>query len=150
MDTATFNALPVKSLTTAVLPVASGGIAVGSYFITPKEVGQTGKRVTYYMRVAQIRNNVTVTKVMPYTHRQIPGWVQGSNPASKIVSVTDPFTGAVSSKTETVTASGAWPSGAIGYDTSNKTVEQLTYPNFPNGISQQIDGYVRIYDVLTD
>lgn len=150
MDTATFNALPVRSLSTAVLAVSAGGIAVGSYFVTPDEVGQTGKRITYYMRIGQIRENVTISKVMPYTHRRIPGWIQGSNPPSKIVSKTDPYTGATINETQTITSSGAWPSGAIGYDTSGKTVQQLTYPDFPKGVSQQVDGYVRIYDVLTD
>jgi hypothetical protein len=146
MNTSTFNALPVMSKAVAV----AGGVAIGSYFLTPKEAGQTGKRVTYHMRIAQIRNNTTVSKVMPYTHRQIPGWVQGSNPASKVVTKTDPYDGSNYLVTETITASGSWPSGAIGYDTSGKTVQSLTYPNLPAGSSQQIDGVVRIYDVLSD
>lgn len=146
MDTATFNALPVMTTAAAV----AGGVTIGGYFLTPEEANQTGKKVTYHMRIAQIRDNTTVTKVMPYTNRRIPGWEQGSNPPSKTVSKTDPFTGAITNETQTITASGAWPSGAIGYDTSGKTVQSLTYPDFPDGVSQQTDGYVRIYDVLTD
>jgi hypothetical protein len=147
MDTSTFNALPVMTPATAI----AGGVAIGSYFLTPKEAGQTGKRVTYNMRIAKIRDNETVSKVMPYTNRQIPGWEQGSNPASRVVAKLDPYDKPNTYNiTETITASGAWPSGAIGYDTSAKTVTQLTYPDFKAGTSQQTDGYVRIYDILSD
>jgi len=146
MNTSTFNALPVMTTATAV----AGGVAINSYFLTPKEEGQTGKRVTYHMRIAKIRDNETVSKVMPYTNRAIPSWVQGSNPASEVVSKTDPYTGEIFTETQTITASGAWPSGAIGYDISDKTVAQLTYPDFEDGTSQQTDGYVRIYDILSD
>ena len=102
------------------------------------------------MRIAKIRDNETVTKVMPRTNRPISGWVQGDNPASKVVTKTDPYDGSSFTQTETITASGAWPSGAIGYDTSDKQITQLTYPDFKAGTSQQTDGYVRIYDVLSD
>ena len=149
MDTTTFNALPVRTLTTAVLPVSAGGIAVGGFFITPEDRNQTSNRVTYYMRITQIKENGIFPKSMPYTHRKIPGWVQGSNPASKTVSKTDPYDGSTYIVTETITASGAWPSGAIGYDISGKTIAQLVYPDFPKGVDQNIDGYVRIYDILT-
>jgi len=148
METATFNALPVLTHAAA----NAGGVSVGSYYITSDLQGQTGKRVTYYMRIAQIRDNTTVSKVMPYTKRQIPGWEQGSRvPASYVATKNDPFDRPNTyDETITITASGAWPSGAIGYDTSAKTVTQLTYQDFKAGISQQTDGYVRIYDVLTD
>lgn len=145
MDTTTFNALPVMTHAAA----NAGGVAVGGYYLTSDLEGQTGNRVSYFMRIAQIRDNVTVSKVMPYTHRQIPGWEQGDNPASRTVSKTDPYDGSTYTTTETITSSGAWPSGAIGYDTSGKTVTQLTYPDFKAGTSQQTDGYVLINDVLT-
>lgn len=146
MDTATFNALSVTTHAAAI----AGGVAIGSYYITRDLVGQTGKRVTYYMRIAKIRDNETVSKVMPYTNRPLTGWTQGSNPASRTVTKTDPYDGSLYTQTETITASGAWPSGAVGYDISAKTVAQLTYPDFPAGVSQQTDGYVKIYDVLSD
>lgn len=145
MLTATFNSLPVTTHAAA----NAGGVSVGSYYITKELVGQTGKRVSYFMRIAKIRDNETVaSKVMPRTNRAIPGWVQGDNPASRVVTKTDPYTGEVSTETITIGASGSWPSGAIGYDISNKRVTQLTYPDFKAGTSQQTDGYVRIYDIL--
>jgi len=146
MNTATFNALPVMTTAAAV----AGGVAIGSYFITPKEVGQTGKRVTYHQRIAKIRENATYVKSMPRTNNPISGWVQGANPASKTISVTDPFSGAVSNKTITVTASGNWPDGAIDYDTNNISVSASVMPDFKAGVNQQTDGYIRIYDILTD
>lgn len=146
MNTATFNALPVLTHAAA----NAGGVAIGGYYITKDLQGQTGKRVAYFMRITQIRDNVTVSKSMPYTNRQIPGWVLGSNPAERDVTKTDPYTGASYTTTETITASGAWPSGAIDYDTSDKPVLQLTYPDFKDGTSQQTDGYVKINDVLSD
>jgi hypothetical protein len=146
MNTVTFNALPVLTHTAA----NAGGVAIGSYYITKELQGQTGKRISYFMRIAKIRDNETVTKVMPRTNRPISGWVQGANPASRTVAKTDPFDGSITNVTETITASGAWPSGAIGYDTSAKTIQALTYPDFKAGTSQQTDGYVRIHDILSD
>ena len=149
MNRTTFDALPVMTHAAA----NAGGVAFGAYYLTKdlsSQQGKTERRVTYYMRIVKIRDNETVTKVMPYTKRQIPGWEQGSNPASRTVAKVDGATGVTYNVTETITASGAWPSGAIGYDTSGKTVQSLTYPDFPAGTSQQTDGYVKINDVLTD
>jgi hypothetical protein len=149
MNRTTFDLLPVTTHTAA----NAGGVVIGGYYLTSDlafQQGQTEKRVSYFMRIAKIRDNETVSKVMPFTKRQIPGWEQGSNPASRTVSKTDPYDGSTFTSTETITASGAWPSGAIGYDTSAKTVTQLTYPDFKPGTSQQTDGYVEIKDILTD
>ena len=146
MNTATFNLLPVTTHAAAI----AGGVAIGSYYITKELQGQTGKRVSYFMRIAKIRDNETVTKVMPRTNRPISGWVQGDNPASRVVTKTDPYDGSSYLVTETITESGAWPSGAIEYDTSAKTIQALTYPDFKAGTSQQTDGYVRIHDILSD
>jgi hypothetical protein len=123
MNTATFNALPVMTTAAAV----AGGVAIGSYFITPKEVGQTGKRVTYHMRIAKIRENATYIKTMPRTNNTLSGWMW-----------------------DNIGASGSWPDGAIDYDTNNVSVSASVMPDFPAGTSQQTDGYVRIYDILTD
>jgi len=123
MNTATFNALPVMTTAAAV----AGGVAIGSYFITPKEVGQTGKRVTYHQRIAKIRENATYIKSMPRTNNPISGWTW-----------------------DNVGASGSWPDGAIDYDTNNVSVSASVMPDFKAGTSQQTDGYVRIYDILTD
>lgn len=145
MLTATFNSLPVLTHTAA----NAGGVAIGGYYITKELQGQTGKRVSYFMRIAKIRDNEIISKVMPRTNRPISGWVQGANPASRVVAKLDPYDKPNTyNVTETITASGAWPSGAIGYDVSAKTVTHLTYPDFKAGTSQQTDGYVRIHDIL--
>jgi hypothetical protein len=148
MDRTTFDALPVMSHAAA----NAGGVAYGAFYLTSDlafQKGKSEKRVTYYMRIVKVRNNETVTKNMPRTARPLTGWIQGANPASRTVQKTDPFDGSITNVTETITASGAWPSGAIDYDTSGLTVQALTYPNLPAGSSQQRDGYVQIHDVLT-
>lgn len=146
MDTATFKALPVTTHAAAV----AGGVAIGSNYITKDLEGQTGKRVSYFTRIAKIRENATYVKSMPRTRKPIRGWELGSNPASKVVTKTDPYTGASYNVTETIVASGSWPDGAVSYETSAATVSASVMPDFLPGTSQQIDGYVRIYDVLTD
>jgi len=146
MDTATFKALPVTTHAAAV----AGGVAIGSNYITKDLQGQTGKRVSYFTRITKIRENATYVKNMPRTRKPIRGWELGSNPASRTVSGSDPFTGAPYTKVITITASGSWPDGAVSYETSAATVSASVMPDFLPGTSQQTDGYVRIYDVLTD
>ena len=149
MNRATFNALPVMTHAAA----NAGGVAYGAHYLTQDLAFQKTRndnRVRYYTRIVKIRDNEVVTKVMPFTNRVIPGWEVGDNPPSRVVTKTDPYTGASYNVTETITASGAWPSGAIDYDTSSKSVTGLIYPDFPDGTSQQTDGYVSVHDVLTD
>lgn len=146
MNTATFNGLPVLTHAAAI----AGGVAIGGYYITKELQGQTGKRVSYFMRIAKIRENATYVKTMPRTNKIIRGWQQGSNPPSRVVVKTDPFDGSTTNVTVTVPASGSWPDGAIDYDTNATTVSASVMPDFPAGTSQQTDGYVKVYDVLSD
>jgi hypothetical protein len=86
MNRTTFDALPVITHTAA----NAGGVAYGAFYLTQDlafQKGKSEKRVTYYMRIAKIRENETVTKSMPRTKRPIiPGWELGGNPASRSVS----------------------------------------------------------------
>lgn len=124
MKRATFNALP--SYNTLETAVSSAGAAVNSYFLLNEDAWQQNNnnvvRVTYYQRIAIIKKNGTFNLNSVYIHKPIPCW-DGST----------------------------WPSGAGQYPPPSAGQYPLTgtFPDFPKGTSQQTDGYVRIYDILT-